>query len=154
MRFVVPKLFLGSVLLAGSVCQQAIAAPVPTAVNQEIETLLRIEDLEIRGAKILTQAILQEIYQGHEFKPFWTRPERIRELVTLISDSADHGLTPADYNLDQLKSTLQLLEAFPANEIQAETDIMLTESLLRYGYHRRFGKVKASSLDPDINLRR
>jgi len=30
----------------------------------------------------------------------------------------------------------------------------LTESLLRYGYHRRFGKVKASSLDPDINFRR
>ncbi len=44
--------------------------------------------------------------------------------------------------------------ARPSAEIEAEADILLSESLLRYGYHRRFGKVKASTLDPDINFRR
>ena len=74
--------------------------------------------------------------------------------MALISDSSDHGLTPTDYNIEQLNRVLQDRLAKPTAEIEAEADILLTESLLRYGYHRRFGKVKAGTLDPDINFRR
>jgi len=98
--------------------------------------------------------MLLEVYQDHEFAPYWGDPQRVRELMDLISDSADHGLIPADYNIDQLQQVLQRRLARPSAEIEAEADILLTESLLRYGYHRRFGKVKGSSLDPDINFRR
>jgi murein L,D-transpeptidase YcbB/YkuD len=147
-------LIISFMMLAGPVGLQASETVLASNVSQDIEQLLRTEDLSIRGADILTQAILLEIYQDHDFAPYWTSADRIRELMDLIQNSADHGLLPADYNIDQLHQVLQRRMARPSAEIEAEADVLLTESLLRYGYHRRFGKVKASTLDPDINFRR
>jgi murein L,D-transpeptidase YcbB/YkuD len=140
--------------LAGPLELQATESVSAPQISQDIEQLLRTKNLSIRGVDILTQAILLEVYQDHDFAPYWTNPDRIRELMDLIQNSADHGLIPADYNNDQLHQVLQRRMARPSAEIEAEADILLTESLLRYGYHRRFGKVKASTLDPDINFRR
>lgn len=123
-------------------------------VQQDIERLLRTDDLSINGVEILTPAILLEVYEDHEFAPYWTNPARIKELMELIGDSADHGLKPSDYGYAALEQILQRRLASPSDEIEAEVDILLTESLLRYGYHRRFGKIMASTLDPDINFRR
>jgi len=150
----VSALLIVLLLLAGPLELQATETVSAPQISQDIEQLLRTKDLSIRGADILTQAILLEIYQDHGFVPYWTNPDRIRELMDLIQNSADHGLLPADYNIDQLHQVLQRRMARPSAEIEAEADILLTESLLRYGYHRRFGKVKASTLDPDINFRR
>jgi murein L,D-transpeptidase YcbB/YkuD len=141
-------------MLAAPAGLQAAVTGARPEVNRDIEQMLRSDDLVIRGADILAQAIVLEIYEGHDFSPFWTRPARIRELMELINDSADHGLIPADYNIDQLRQVLQQMESSPSAEIEAEADILLTESLLRYGYHRRFGKVEGNKLDPDINFRR
>lgn len=49
---------------------------------------------------------------------------------------------------------LKLRLAEPSAEIEAEADILLTESLFVYGYHRHFGKTKANAMDPNINFRR
>ncbi len=147
-------LIISFMMLAGPVGLQASETVLASNVSQDIEQLLRTENLSIRGAEILTQAILLELYQDHDFAPYWTSADRIRELMDLIQNSADHGLLPADYNIDQLHQVLQRRMARPSAEIEAEADVLLTESLLRYGYHRRFGKVKASTLDPDINFRR
>ena len=140
--------------LAGPLELQATESVSAPQISQDIEQLLRTKNLSIRGVDILTPAILFEVYQDHDFAPYWTNADRIRELIDLIQNSADHGLIPADYNIDQLHKVLQRRLARPSAEIEAEADILLTESLLRYGYHRRFGKVKASTLDPDINFRR
>ena len=137
--------------LAGLHAAESGAMP---EVNRDIEHLLRTEDLLIDGVEILTRTTLLEAYEGHGFFPFWTRPARIRELMDLINDSSDHGLIPADYNIGQLVQVLQQQESTRSAEIDAEADILLTESLLRYGYHRRFGKVEGSKLDPAINFRR
>jgi len=141
----VPALIIVLLLMAGPLELKATETVSAPQISHDIEQLLRTKNLSIRGADILTQAILleiyQEIYQDHDFAPYWTNPDRIRELMDLIQNSADHGLIPADYNIDQLHQVLQRRMARPSAEIEAEVDILLTESLLRYGYHRRFGKV-------------
>jgi len=151
-KLYVSVLFTGLLLLIHP--DYSEAAGSASGINQEIEQLLQVDKLSIRGADILTRELILEVYQEHEFAPYWTQPDRIRELMELISDSVDHGLNPTDYNIDQLHQVLQSRLDNPAAETEAEADILLTESLLRYGYHRRFGKVKASALDPDINFRR
>ena len=100
-------------------------------VNRDIEQLLRTEGLSIRGVEILTQAILLEVYEDHGFAPYWTSQARIRELMELIGNSADHGLIPSDYNIAKLNEFLQQRIAKPGAEIEAEADILLTASLLR-----------------------
>jgi murein L,D-transpeptidase YcbB/YkuD len=146
-------------LIAISVCP--VSGPVATAragspseFSLHLETLLASDTLDIDGIEILTLKILREVYRDHLWRPFWNRPERIQELVALIGNAADHGLNPADYNAALIAQLADALSQPAAAPLSAEQDILMTESLHRYGYHRRFGKVKASALDPDINYRR
>ena len=129
----------------------------PTAVAQvssDIEQLLKQENLVIAGEEIMAQEIIVHIYQDNEFSPYWTDKTNIHELLQLIEEASDHGLHPVDYNIDELRRIIAQQRNNPSAEIEAEVDIMLTESLLRYGYHRRYGKVKASSVDSNINFKR
>ena len=141
-------------LLTAPVVSRAAGEEDAPAVNQDIEQLLRTDKLVIRGVAILTRDVLLEIYADHAFEPFWTDPQHVQELMSLIDTSADHGLNPADYNTGLLHKLVSLQERSPSAELEAGEEILLMESLLRYGYHRRFGKVKASTLDPDINFHR
>jgi len=152
MNFIVKQssLILVCLLLFGS--HGLYAADAET--RQDIENLLRSENLTIRNVDILTKGLLLDAYEDHGFAPYWTNQDKIRELMGLISNASDHGLNPPDYNIEALNQVLQRLQARPSAEIEAEVDILLTESLFRYAYHRRFGKVKANELDPNINFRR
>ena len=133
--------------------QTGASQPLPE-INRDIQHLLQTENLRIGDVEILAQEIILNLYRENGFGPYWTKTHDIRELLELIEESPDHGLMPADYGREQLRQTLSERERNPAAEIAAETDILLSESLLRYGYHRRLGKVKASNLDPDINFKR
>lgn len=131
------------------------ADPVKASdTRQDIEQLLGIDELTIRGVDILTEGLILDTYEDHGFAPYWTSEEKIEELMKLINGAADHGLKPSDYNIEVLNEVLKLRQEQPSAEIEAEADILLTESLFRYGYHRRFGKVKGNELDPNINFRR
>ena len=140
--------------LAGTACLNAEENGVRPAVNRDIEQLLRTENLQINGVSILTQGTLLATYQEHDFAPYWTNTAQVRKLMELIKDSADHGLNPSDYNFEQLVEIMQRRESSPSAGIDAEADILLSESIFRYGYHRRLGKVEASKLDKDINYTR
>ncbi|MDH4021405.1 MAG: L,D-transpeptidase family protein [Xanthomonadales bacterium] len=138
-------------ILAGSTGLQASNM---SQTQQDIEQLLGTDSLTIRGVDILTEGLILDTYEDHAFAPFWTDTDKIKELMLLINNAADHGLKPSDYNIDVLNQVLKLRQEQPSAEIEAEADILLTESLFRYGYHRRFGKVKANAMDPNINFRR
>ena len=138
-------------ILAGSTGLQASDT---SKTQQDIEQLLGTDGLTIRGVDILTEGLILDTYEDHAFAPYWTDADKIRELMLLINSAADHGLKPSDYNIEVLNQVLKLRQEQPSAEIEAEADILLTESLFLYGYHRRFGKVKASAMDPNINFRR
>jgi murein L,D-transpeptidase YcbB/YkuD len=140
-------------LLSGPVNLHAMDASSTAESRQDIEQLLRTDDLTVLGADILTQGLLLEACEDHDFAPYWTNPDRIRELMELINSAADHGLKPSDYHIDALDKVLKFRLADPSAEIEAETDILLTESLFVYAYHRHFGKAKANALDAIVETR-
>ena len=146
--------FLAIFLLAAGGNSHAADTEAIADVSRDIEQLLRTENLVIRGVEVLTLPILMDVYQDHDFRPFWTDPSHVQQLMDLIDSSADHGLNPTDYNTALLHRLVFQQARSPSAQLEAEEEILLTESLLRYGYHRRFGKIKASALDPDINFRR
>ena len=124
------------------------------AVAAEIRQLLSRDDLVIEGEEILALDVIRDMYADSSYQPYWTDESDIQELLMLIEQSPDHGLRPQDYAVDQLKRILAERRKNPSSTIAAEADIMLSESLMRYGYQRRLGKVKASSLDQNINFKR
>ena len=132
----------------------SVTTAAKTGIARDIEQMLARENLVVKGVEILAQDIIRDVYRDHGYEPYWTDNSNIRELMVLISDAADHGLNPQDYNMVQLREILGQRQKNPSAEIAAEADIMLTESLLRYGYHRRLGKANPGKIDPNINFRR
>jgi hypothetical protein len=127
---------------------------IQSAAGAEIRRLLENDSLTIAGTEILAQDILLQTYSEVGFEPFWTDTADIRELLDLIGSAEEHGLRPEDYGETAVRQVLSGNTGTQTAPEMARADILLTESLLRYGYHRRFGKITASRLDPDINFRR
>lgn len=122
--------------------------------NLLIEFLLNSPGLTIGDTRILAEETLLEAYHENSYRPLWTDREDIAELLELLERAAVHGLDPEDYSLAELRQLLSQWQVAPTPELEAKSEILLTESLIRYAYHRRLGKVKASDIDPDINFRR
>lgn len=126
----------------------------PSATAAEIRRLLEDDAAPAADVDILARDILRHAYGEVGFEPFWANSADVQELLDLIAHAADHGLTPEDYHADAVRGVLTRRLAGAEDPDAAAADILLTESLLRYGYHRRFGKIKANTLDPYINYRR
>lgn len=121
--------------------------------NPEFEKLLSRDGLHIEGVPILAEQTILDIYRQNGFQPIWNR-SNVEELLRLLGTAEEHGLVPTDYNVTELQVLLTRWLQDRSDAARARAEILLTESLLRYGYHRRLGKVSASTLDPDINFRR
>jgi len=104
----------------------------------------------IEGDPLASVVVLPELYERRGFRPAWTGPAVVDELVRAIRESADDGLDPADYHLAAIE---RLRATTPATqETQARLDLLLTDAAVRLAYHLRFGKVDPEALDADWNL--
>jgi murein L,D-transpeptidase YcbB/YkuD len=140
-----------------AVCVASVAeatAGTDASMSGAIANLLGDGELTVGGERILADDLLREIYAGETYQPFWTDDNDVRELLQLIRDAEEHGLSPHDYLIGPLNRVLADRSRNPSVEMQAEAEVLLTASLVRYAYHRRFGKVRAAELDPDVNFRR
>ena len=129
------------------------AVAADEAANPWFQKLLSKPGLVIEDVSILAEETILDVYRDNGFRPMWNRAN-VEDLMRLIDESPNHGLNPVDYGQQQLMNVLMVWLQDPSDEARARVEILLTESLLRYGYHRRLGKIKASSIDPDINFRR
>lgn len=148
-------------LLAAAFAIQALLVLSPAvlaadAVSQQIQ--MRVEQLRasgqltVAGVPIASVHLIPELYERRQFSPAWQSSERVGELIELIGRAEEEGLTPVDYNYAAL-AKLQLEPQLDAGA-RAEFDLLLTDSLTRYGYHLRFGKVNPADLDSNWNLKR
>lgn len=152
-------IYLAFILNACATPRTEAPVPVAVAVLDIHEIQWQIEQLLSGGPPTVpvgdpgTQGILREVYAARAYEPLWTRPGKVAELVALLRDAVTYGLDPADYNLTQIES--RLAAGVPGTpRAAAELDLLLSEGLLRYGYHRRYGKVRAQDLDSNFNFRR
>ncbi len=140
----------------------ALAAPSAGAqtttadfIQAYAEQLLIGADVEIGGTSIASAHIIPELYQRRSFQPAWTSAARVNELINLIGRALEEGLSAEDYNYSELREFTESFRDDPYNpHLAASFDILLTDSLARYGYHLMFGKVDAASLDQNWNWSR
>ncbi len=167
LRLVCTGLFAVSAAVAQS--------PSEDRVSEQLRQRMETGSLVVQGANIGVEDPLPEFYTRRDFRRVWTRAEQVQELLRLLATSGDHGLNPEDYFLsklqDQVKNTRRdgsrpvtdpavagtgiEDQAIPDEASRlAELDILLTEALIRYGYHRRFGKVTPTTVEPNWNFKR
>jgi murein L,D-transpeptidase YcbB/YkuD len=137
----------------------ARAQPAEPSIQQLLsDRITRIEAGEtvtVAGSEIASRILLPAIYRAHDYTPLWQNPRSIEQLLAAIRTSELDGLDPSDYNLHTLESLLQQRQNGVADNVQTgELDLLLTDSLVRLGYHLGFGKVDPEALDPDWNMTR
>ena len=126
------------------------------ALRIEIEQLRESGRLSIGGIDVASGNLLADFYERRGFSPAWSRTGKIESLIEVIKATANDGLDPTDYHLEEIEHVKGLLEngkQLAADE-RAALDIALTDSLIRLGYHQRFGKVDPYDLGPEWNFTR
>jgi murein L,D-transpeptidase YcbB/YkuD len=143
------------VLLANPLSLVADEQDDREALQAEIEFMYETGVLGGRGIGIAAGELIAEVYANRSFAPAWTDPEQVAELIVAIEATAAEGLDPADYYVDDVRVVYEELQAgFSDSYARATADILLTEVLIRMGYHQLFGKVNPSTLNADWNFRR
>jgi murein L,D-transpeptidase YcbB/YkuD len=125
-------------------------------IRTHVEELRVGGRLEALGQPIASRAVLSRVYENREFAPAWEDLSRVDELLEMIDQSYLEGLDPADYHqaaLRAFRAGVTELDALEPDD-RAAFDLLLTDSIIRLGYHLRFGKVDPSAIDPNWNQSR
>ena len=123
-------------------------------VRTQVEQITISGQLSIGNAAIASVSVLPELYERCSFCLLWKNPDNVAILMQEIANIGEDGLDPEDYHftpLSDLHARIKATES-PAPEVLADFDLLLTDSLIRLGYHLIFGKVDPESLDPHWNL--
>ena len=147
--------WLASALLCASVSAAADTDRVAAAISAELDALMNPEVTTIQGASIALGDYLREFYSRREFRAAWTSAAPQQQLLKALADSYHDGLDPADYHLPLLRQLAVKVTAPDATDtLKAQFDILLTEALLRVGYHLSFAKVDPETFDAQWNYGR
>ncbi len=146
-------------LLAALLLTPALAAPgtkISETLHARVTDIRAGQNVVINTSSIASAIVLPALYAKRDYAPVWSNPASVHQLVSAIEQADRDGLDPADYNLDTLKLLLERNnETGDANpERTANLDLLLTDSLIRLGYHLFFGKVDPEELDSDWNMTR
>jgi murein L,D-transpeptidase YcbB/YkuD len=134
----------------------AAAQDVAELIRQRVEVLRDAGALDVLGEPIASRTVLPRLYENRGFEPTWRSIAQIDSLLTMLEQSHAEGLDPDDYHAGAVRAARASLSSFEALAPveRAALDILLTDSVIRLGYHLRFGKVDPVALDPHWNLSR
>jgi murein L,D-transpeptidase YcbB/YkuD len=144
---------LAAIWLTATVAAPGGAQEVHEQIRARVEELADTGMLEAAGAPIAARNLIPRIYEARAFEPNWRSVEQIDGLLETIDDSYLEGLDPNDYHVDAVRAARAAfanVAALSAKD-RADYDLMLTDSVIRLGYHLRFGKVDPVMLDPNWN---
>jgi L,D-transpeptidase YcbB len=145
------------ILVAVSLAPAATCAQeLDELIRARVEQLRATGELEVDGVSLAAKNLIPRIYEARAFAPTWRSAEQIDSLLEVIDESVLEGLDPADYHVDAVRTaraTFSAIDTLPSDE-RADLDLMLTDSVIRLGYHLRFGKVDPVALDSTWNFSR
>ena len=152
-------------LWKGAALALTVCAAVPSAFGQALDEAVRtrVEELAaagslmVDGAAIAARQLIPRLYEQRAFAPAWRTLEQVDSLLETIDATPLEGLDPRDYHAAAVRAAREELasdDAALAPLRRADLDILFTDSLIRLGYHLRFGKVDPVALDPHWNLSR
>jgi len=125
-----------------------VLTPLAFAADELDRQLLSARLVELKSAvaaghsTIAMPEVLAALYEERGNTLLWDEARR-GALLSALSAADREGLNPHDYNVAMLKQLPALAGLTGAARVDA--DFALTDSLLRYVYHLRFGKVNPAS---------
>ncbi|MGE5153505.1 MAG: L,D-transpeptidase family protein [Bdellovibrio bacteriovorus] len=143
--------------IVGVLCLFALAPGLVIAdalLRGTAESLSEVPSAEIDGVRLLSPPLIAELYRARGHAPAWTRTEQIEALLRAAEASPSHGLRPEDFHaatLRELARSGDLARLSPRERVSAE--LRLTDALLRYVHHLRFGRLDPVAVNRAWNHR-
>ncbi|ALD20696.1 hypothetical protein AM218_05000 [Hymenobacter sp. DG25A] len=116
------------------------------------QATLTFERLELRAGRGVRQ-----FYAQQAFQPVWTtstgwsRPAT--QALRVLAAAPAYGLSPQEYKWAQLQAladTLARTQPAAHAPLLAAYELTLTDALLRYALHLRYGRLQAATLQPQV----
>ncbi|UCF90068.1 MAG: L,D-transpeptidase family protein, partial [Desulfobacterales bacterium] len=125
-------------------------------IRTQVEQITTSGELNIGDESIASVSVLPELYERCDFCLLWDSPENVAVLMQELASIGEDGLDPEDYHYKALKDLNAQIKTAKSSTpgMLADFDLLLTDSLIRLGYHLIFGKVDPEKLDPHWNLSR
>lgn len=119
-----------------------------------LESFRAARTLVLAGTPLLSPQVLADFYaqRGHELA--WTDRSQVEALRDLVERSVEEGLRPEDFHIAVLRrlsqpGALDRLEG----AARLTADLLLSDALLRYVHHTRYGKLDPVLVDARWNDR-
>jgi murein L,D-transpeptidase YcbB/YkuD len=123
-------------------------------IRNKVEQIRTTQTLQIDDVQIASITVLPKLYENNGFQRLWTNSRNVEDLFNAIRTIDEDGLRPDDYHftkIEQLRSRIG--SGTPSDPtLLADFDLLLTDSLIRLGYHLIFGKVDPEEHHPHWNL--
>ncbi|MFC1773187.1 murein L,D-transpeptidase [Pseudomonadota bacterium] len=142
-------------LLALAALPAVFAVPSPPERDEIQQRVALIRDgaaVNIRDGQIASVIVLPALYERRDYTPVWTNPQAADQLIDILENIDADGLDSQDYHLSTLQALRTELAARPNPVTRAEYDLLLSDSLIRLGYHLQEGKVDPEQLDANWNM--
>ena len=142
-------------LLALAALPAVFAVPSPPERDEIQQRIALIRDgaaVSIRDGHIASVIVLPALYERRDYTPVWTNPQAADQLIDILENIDADGLDSQDYHLSTLQALRTELAGKSNPVTRAEYDLLLSDSLIRLGYHLQDGKVNPEELDANWNM--
>jgi murein L,D-transpeptidase YcbB/YkuD len=119
-----------------------------------IEQIHSGSEVRIGDASIAAVRVLPEFYERRNFRLAWTDPRDIEELLQRLDTVHTEGLDARDYHTAEIRRLRTDAGSTADPTLAVGLDLLLTDSLIRLGYHLLYGKVNPEEFDADWNFSR
>jgi murein L,D-transpeptidase YcbB/YkuD len=140
---ILPVLFL-SMLLSGALPNAAAAADVRAL----IEPLGDAEAPVLDGVQLFSGRLLAEFYAERDYRAAWDAG-RARAMLALAREGRRDAFRPDDFHAAAIAAILDENRLGAGQPARSAADVVLSDALLRYIHHFRFGKYNPRHINPD-----
>lgn len=125
-----------------------------TLLIHTLESLRDAKTAAIGSVYLLSGRLLADFYVQRGNQLVWTEPSRLAALLKLIEESPTEGFSPADFHVDVVREATREGALAKLDKVERlSRDIQLSDALLRYVHHTRFGKLDPVAVDRKWNDR-
>lgn len=119
-----------------------------------VESIREADSPVLGGVPLWSGAVLAELYRSRDYELAWTRGAVLNALLEAVEGSPADGLDPADFDVATVRklSGAGVLDGLGRAERLA-ADIALSDILLRYVHHVRFGRLDPTQVNRGWNHR-
>lgn len=130
------------------------------AIRVRLETTQLYSEIKLADEGLYCINTLPAFYLNREFQPLWVAGEDgytlAKQLLGVISDAENEGLSPSDYHYSQILRSLNqaIRDESPDRFELIRLELLLSDAFFLYASHLYYGKLNPETTDPEWRAQR